>query len=42
MKRLFGYLQLVGRALMTPISGLPAAGLSHRFGDKDLVPSTMC
>lgn len=37
MRNAFGYLQQIGRALMTPISVLPAAGLLLRFGDKDLL-----
>jgi glucose PTS system EIICBA or EIICB component len=37
MRGAFGYLQQIGRALMTPVSVLPAAGLLLRFGDKDLL-----
>ena len=37
MRNASGYLQQIGRALMTPISVLPAAGLLLRFGDKDLL-----
>jgi N-acetylglucosamine-specific phosphotransferase system IIBC component len=37
LRRAFGYLQQIGRALMTPVSVLPAAGLLLRFGDKDLL-----
>ncbi len=39
MKNAFGKLQQVGRALMLPVSVLPAAGLLLRFGDKDLLNS---
>ncbi len=41
MRRAFGYLQQIGRALMTPVSVLPAAGLLLRFGDKDLLNSPL-
>jgi PTS system D-glucosamine-specific IIC component len=37
MRGAFGYLQQIGRALMTPVSVLPAAGLLLRFGDKDVL-----
>ncbi|WP_139488664.1 glucose-specific PTS transporter subunit IIBC [Brevibacillus dissolubilis] len=37
MKKAFGKLQQVGRALMLPVSVLPAAGILLRFGDKDLL-----
>ncbi|WP_047154932.1 glucose-specific PTS transporter subunit IIBC [Aneurinibacillus tyrosinisolvens] len=36
-KKAFQVLQQVGRALMTPVAVLPAAGLLLRFGDKDLL-----
>ncbi|GAA4719791.1 glucose-specific PTS transporter subunit IIBC [Brevibacillus fulvus] len=36
-KKLFQLLQQIGRALMTPVAVLPAAGLLLRFGDKDLL-----
>ncbi|AUZ25084.1 glucose-specific PTS transporter subunit IIBC [Bacillus cabrialesii] len=36
-KKAFQILQQLGRALMTPVAVLPAAGLLLRFGDKDLL-----
>lgn len=36
-KKAFQVLQQIGRALMTPVAVLPAAGLLLRFGDKDLL-----
>jgi D-glucosamine PTS system EIICBA component len=36
-KKAFQVLQQVGRALMTPVAVLPAAGLLLRFGDRDLL-----
>ncbi|WP_425060413.1 Putative PTS system glucosamine-specific EIICBA component [Sporomusa carbonis] len=36
-KKGFEVLQQIGRALMTPVAVLPAAGLLLRFGDKDLL-----
>jgi len=36
-KKFFQVLQQVGRALMTPVAVLPAAGILLRFGDKDLL-----
>src|ERR1700730_15566208 len=36
-KKAFGLLQQIGRALMTPVSVLPAAGLLLRFGSPDLL-----
>ncbi len=36
-KKGFQVLQQIGRALMTPVAVLPAAGLLLRFGDKDLL-----
>ncbi len=37
LKKGFAVLQQIGRALMTPVAVLPAAGLLLRFGDKDLL-----
>jgi glucose-specific phosphotransferase system IIBC component len=37
LKKAFQILQQVGRALMTPVAVLPAAGLLLRFGNKDLL-----
>ncbi len=37
VKKAFQILQQIGRALMTPVAVLPAAGLLLRFGDKDLL-----
>lgn len=36
-KKIFQILQQLGRALMTPVAVLPAAGLLLRFGDTDLL-----
>jgi glucose-specific phosphotransferase system IIBC component len=40
-KKAFQILQQVGRALMTPVAVLPAAGLLLRFGNKDLLNNTV-
>ncbi|MBC2581609.1 glucose PTS transporter subunit IIA [Clostridium sp. DJ247] len=37
MKKIFVVLQKIGRALMLPVSALPAAGLLYRFGQPDLL-----
>lgn len=37
IKKAFQILQQLGRALMTPVAVLPAAGLLLRFGDSDLL-----
>ena len=40
-KKAFQILQQIGRALMTPVAVLPAAGLLLRFGNKDLLNNTV-